>query len=323
MRTSIALSAVTGEEVRIRNIRANRPNPGLAPSHVTSIEAVARICDGEVDNLFAGSKEIVFRPGQLTGGRFEFDVGTAGSVSLVLQSCLMPAALSRARVVIEVTGGTDVKWSPPIDFMRLVHLPILDMFGPSCDLEITARGFYPEGGGEVTIDVSPASKLTPIDITSQGELLRIEGVAFAQNLPEHVVKRTKHAALKRLADFRRIKLDSDLRKGRSAGAGIVLCAVCENTFLGSSVLGEKGLRAEELGDECAQNLLETLGSGATVDEHMLDQIVPYMALAEGPSRVSADKVTPHAETNMSVVEAFLGRRFAIRKVDGLVEIRTD
>ncbi len=322
LRTSIALSAVTGQAVRIRNIRANRPKPGLAPSHVTSIEAVARVCDGEVDDLYPGSKDITFRPGQLTGGRFEFDVGTAGSISLVLQSCLIPAVLSRSRVIIQVNGGTDVKWSPPIDHMRLVHIPMLSMFGPSCHLEISARGFYPEGGGEVVMDVSPAGELAPVDLSSQGEVLRIEGIAFAQNLPEHVVARTKHSALKKLIDFRQVRVESDLRKGRSTGAGIVLCAVCESTFLGASVLGARGVRAEDLGDGCAQDLLETLKSGATVDEHMLDQILPYMALSKGRSRVLAEEITGHAKTNMSVVESFLGKRFETQKGDGLVEVRT-
>lgn len=322
LRTSIALSAVTGKAVRIRNIRANRPNPGLAPSHVTSIDAVARICDGEVDDLYPGSKNVTFRPGQLTGGRFEFDVGTAGSISLVLQSCLIPAALSKSRVAIHVSGGTDVKWSPPVDYMRLVHLPLLNMFGPSCHLEISSRGFYPEGGGEVVMDVSPVGELSPIDLSSEGELLRIEGIAYAQNLPEHVVTRMKHSALKKLIDFRNLKVESDLRRGRSTGAGIVLCAVCENTFLGASALGEKGVRAEDLGEGCVQDLLETLKSGATVDEHMLDQILPYMALSKGPSTVLAEEITGHAETNMSVVESILGRKFATQKRNGLVEVRT-
>jgi len=320
LRTSVALSAVTGEDVRVKNIRANRPNPGLAPSHVTSVEAVARICDGEVDNLYTGSKEIVFRPGQLTGGRYEFDVGTAGSISLILQSCLIPAALSKARTIIQVTGGTDVKWSPPIDFMRLVHIPLLGMFGPSCDLEVPARGFYPEGGGEVAMDVSPVSKLASVDLAFPGKVLRVEGVSYAQNLPEHVATRVKHAALKELVDFKQVKVDTDLRRGRSTGAGLVLCAVCENTFLGASALGERGVRAEDLGEVCAQDLLETLKSGATVDEHMLDQILPYMALSEGRSTILAEELTLHAMTNMSIVEAFLGRRFETLEKDGLVEI---
>ena len=322
LRTSIALSAVGSQPVRIKNIRANRPNPGLAPSHVTSIEAVAKIADAEVDNLYPGSKEIVFRPQQLVGGEYEFDVGTAGSISLVLQSCLIPAALARSRVVMTIKGGTDVRWSPPIDYMRLVHIPTLRAFGPSLDLDVIARGFYPEGGGEVVAEVSPAGGLSAVDVGSQGKVLRIEGVAYARNLPEHVVTRMKHSALKSMLVPREVKIESDPGKGHSTGAGMVLAAVCENTVLGASALGGKGIQSEVLGENCARDLLETLSSLATVDEHMLDQIIPYMALAKGRSRVVAEEITNHARTNVEVVEAFLGKRFDIAESDGLFEVTT-
>lgn len=322
LRTSIALSAVTSQPVKIKNIRANRPNPGLAPSHVTSIEAVAKIADAEVDDLYPGSKQITFRPGQLVGDEYEFDVGTAGSISLILQSCLIPAALARSSVIMNIKGGTDVRWSPPIDYMRLVHIPMLRMFGPSCDIEIEARGFYPEGGGEIVAEVSPAGGFSAADIRIQGKVLRIEGVAYAQNLPEHVVTRMKHAALKSVVGFGEVKIESRLGKGHSTGAGIVLSAVCENTTLGASALGEKGVRSEVLGEDCANDLLETISSHATVDEHMLDQIIPYMALAKGRSRVLAEEITSHARTNIEVVEEFLGKRFEIAEVDGLFEVAT-
>jgi RNA 3'-phosphate cyclase len=322
LRTALSLSAVLGQQVRITNIRARRPRPGLAPSHVTSIEAVAQLCDAEVDNLYPGSKEIVFKPGQLTGGSFEFDVGTAGSISLVLQSCLLPAALSRSTVTVTVKGGTDVNWSPPIDYMRLVHLPILARFGPSCDLEISARGFYPEGGGEVTLEVSPVAKLGGVDLSTRGELLSIQGVAFAQNLPEHVVSRIKHATLKALLDFKNVRIDSDIRRGHSTGAGIVLAAVCDCAVVGESALGAKGIRSEALGENCAVDLRETLNSGTSVDEHMQDQILPYMALAEERSVILTDELTEHTKTNMRVIEKLLGREFAITEKDGLNEVST-
>ncbi|HEX7392382.1 MAG TPA: RNA 3'-terminal phosphate cyclase [Thermoplasmata archaeon] len=322
LRTSIALSAVTTQPVKIRNIRANRPNPGLAPSHVTSIEAVAKIADAEVDDLYPGSKEIVFRPGQLVGGEYEFDVGTAGSISLVLQSCLIPAVVSRSRVVMTIKGGTDVRWSPPVDYMRLVHIPMLRLFGPSCDLSIVARGFYPEGGGEVLAEVSPEGGLSAVDIGIQGKVLRVEGIAYVQNLPENVATRMKHAALKSMLELKEARVESDHRKGHSTGAGIVLAAVCENTTLGASALGERGVRSEVLGENCANDLQETVSSRATVDEHMLDQILPYMALAKGRCRVVAEEITSHAKTNMEVVEAFLGKKFEIVETDGLFEVAT-
>jgi RNA 3'-phosphate cyclase len=322
LRTSIALSSVLNEPVKIHSIRANRPTAGLAPSHVTSIEAVAQIADAEVEGLFKGSKEIVFKPGQLTGGDYEFDVGTAGSISLVVQSCLLPAILSKSRTGLTVMGGTDVRWSPPIDFMRLVHLPLLQKFGPTFDIETIARGFYPEGGGKVRVEIFPVTKLAPTVLDSQGKVLSIEGVAYAQNLPEHVVSRMKNSALKRFLDFKEVRIESDLRKGHSTGAGIVASARCANTVLGASALGAKGVKSEVLGEDCAADLLETIGSGATVDEHMLDQILPYMALAGTGSTVLTEELTNHARTNIWVIEKFLGRKFDVAQNDELTKITT-
>jgi len=323
LRTSIALSAVINEPVRITNIRANRPNPGLAPSHVTSIEAVAEVAHADVVNLYPGSKDITFKPGQLLGGEFEFDVGTAGSISLVLQSCLLPAVLSKSQTRITVRGGTDVRWSPPIDYLRLVHTQILKKFGAACELDIRSRGFYPEGGGEVTLEAFPVGHLRGVDLSSRGNVRAIDGVAFAQNLPEHVVTRMEHSAMKRLLDFKQVSIESDLRRGRSTGAGVVLAAECENTVIGESVLGQKGVMSETLGEGCAENLLETLDSNASVDEHMLDQILPYMAVAEGRSTVEAEEMTGHAETNIWVIQRILGDVFKVEKKGNLVEIVKD
>lgn len=323
LRTAVSLSAVTGEPVRISNIRATRPNPGMSPQHVTGIEAVAEICGGDADGLFAGSKEIVFKPGQLTGGEFEFDVGTAGSISLVLQSCLLPAIMSKSPLRISVKGGTDVRWSPPIDFVRLVHLPLLERFGANCDMSLISRGFYPEGGGEVTLETSPTGGLKPVNLSNRGKVQSVRGIAFAQNLPEHIATRMKHSALKKLLDFKEIRIDVELTKGHSTGAGIVLTAECENTTIGASALGAKGVRSETLGESCAEDLLETIKSGTTVDEHMLDQILPYVALAGKGSRVLAEEMTGHARTNIWVIEQFLEKKFSTTDKNGLIEVSID
>lgn len=320
LRTALSMSAVLNGPVKVSNIRAGRPRPGLAPSHVTSIEAVAELCDADVDGLYAGSKEIVFKPGQLTGGDFEFDVGTAGSISLVLLTCLIPAIMAKSRISLTVKGGTDVDWSPPIDFLRMVHLPILAKFGPSCEIEVSSRGFYPEGGGEVTAEVSPVPRLEGVDLSKRGEVVEIQGVAFAQNLPEHVASRIKHAAVKQLVGFKRVQIDLDLQRGHSTGAGIVLAAVCENTVIGASALGAKGIRSESLGENCAAELRDALDTGATVDEHMLDQILPYMALAQGRSTALADEMTEHAKTNIWVIEKMLGKGFQIDQKERLTEL---
>jgi RNA 3'-terminal phosphate cyclase (ATP) len=322
LRTSVSLSAVTGQPVRIFNIRSRRRNPGLAPSHMTAIEAVARMSDADVDGLYPGSKELVFKPREVLGGRFELDVGTAGSISLVLQACLIPAILSRAPMNIAIKGGTDVNWSPPVDYVMLVHLPILSMFGPSCELEMRTRGFYPEGGGEVIAEISPTGNLSGVDLSSPGKAIAIEGVSYVQNLPKDIATRIRHSAIKKLHDYPTVKIESNSREGISAGAGIVLAAKCENTVLGASALGAKGIRSEVLGENCALELMETMESGASVDEHMLDQLLPYMALAKGESTVLAEELTQHAQTNIWVIERFLGKRFELGRVRNLIQVRT-
>lgn len=322
LRTAVSLSAVTGQPVRISDIRSKRNNPGLAPSHLTAIEAVARMTDADTDGLYPGSKELVFTPGELLGGQFEFDVGTAGSISLVLQTCIIPAIHSKSSVNITIKGGTDVNWSPPIDFMRLVHLPILSLFGPSLELETRARGFYPEGGGEACIDVPPSRGLAGVELVTAGKTLEVEGVCYVQNLPKDVATRMRHAAEKSLFGQGAVTIGTEVSRGASTGAGIVLAAKCDGRLIGASALGAKGVRSETLGENCASELAETVRSGATVDEHMLDQILPYMALAKGRSAVIAEELTRHAETNIWVIEKFLGKRFEVGNVDGLVRVST-
>jgi len=323
LRTSVALSAVTGIPVRISKIRAGRPNPGMMPQHLTSVEAIALLCDARVEGLKLGSRTIEFAPGTVIGGDLELDVGTAGSTTLILQSCMIVSTVAKSDIKLTLKGGTDVRWSPPFDYMRMVHLPIAERFGVRCDLELVARGFYPEGGGEFRAELSPSPALKGVILDTPGDLQEVAGVAFAQNLPEHVITRMKHAALKRLIVCERVKVESDTRIGVATGAGIVLAGVCSSTVLGASALGERGVRAEMLGERCASDLLETHGSGATVDEHMLDQVIPYMGLAEGSSLVLADEVSGHAKTNMWIVEKFTGRSFEVRERGQLFEIRVD
>lgn len=200
---------------------------------------------------------------------------------------------------------------------------MIEKFGASCSAEIVARGFFPEGGGEILLETAPAGQLAGCELGPAGKALSIRGVAFTQNLPEHVAARMRHSAMMRLVRFADVNLSADHRVGRSTGAGMLLTAQCENSVLGASALGERGIRAETLGEGCAEDLIETVDSGASVDEHMLDQILPYMALAKGGSSVLAEEVSGHANTNMLVIEQLLDRRFSVKRMDDLVEISVD
>jgi len=199
VRTTIALSALTRKDVKITKIRDKRPNPGLQAQHVTAVKAVAAISDAETKGLAPGSRELVFRPRGHVAGRFSFQVGTAGSIPLILQAVMPSAAYAPGRVEFDLTGGTDVPWSPTIDYLRLVELPVLQLTGFQATLTVHRRGHYPKGGGHVTMTIDPPKALKAIRMIECGARLEVDGISHCVRLPSHVAQRQAAAAKERLA----------------------------------------------------------------------------------------------------------------------------
>lgn len=326
VRTAAALAALTGRPFRLRNIRARRPKPGLAPQHLTAVRAVATLCDAEVIGLEAGSKEFTFRPGALHGGRFDFDVGTAGSVILVLQAVLPAAAACRAPVHLHLTGGTDVKAAPPLDYLRCILLPLLARMGLAVALTVQRRGYYPRGGGVIEVDVLPPEQLRPLHLPACGPVQEIGGIAHIANLPGHIVARMKQAALDKLHDFPDAHIDSCVLDKSSAigqGGAIVLWARTPTALLGAAITTERGVPAEQLGATVAEALRAEITAGATVDIHASDQLLIYLAQAVGPSRFLARRLSSHAETTLWLLQQFLPVHFTVTPVGQLVQIDTE
>jgi RNA 3'-phosphate cyclase len=309
LRTSLALASLRGETLRIFNIRKKRPKPGLAMQHLMSVKAIEQLTGGRVEGARKGSTELVFYPGEIKPGRYVIDIGTAGSVSLVLQT-LIPSCLFASRAVeLVVRGGTDVRWSPPVDYVRSVFLPFIKKMGAACRVKIERRGYYPKGGGLVRAIVNPVKQLNGVTLTERGDVRKVEGIAHSRNLPRHIIEREAAAARERLGYPCSIQLESG--GGYSTGTGIVLWAICEHSVLGASALGEVGKKAEKVGEEAAVKLLEELKTGAPLDSHMGDQVIPYLAIAQGESAVRVARLTPHLRTNIDVVEEILGVHFSI------------
>ncbi|MDF0591778.1 RNA 3'-terminal phosphate cyclase [Candidatus Methanocrinis natronophilus] len=298
VRTAAALSAVTGYPVRIKRIRENRPKPGLSPQHATAIKALARVADGEVEGAEPGSSELRFRPKDLVGGDYDVDIGTAGSVTLLIQ-CLLPALVfADSPSTLTVRGGTDVKWSPTIDYLSQVALPAFAEFGVMARLSCRQRGYHPRGGGVAVLETVPG-KLVRADL-SPSESRSIEGISHSSNLPEHVVRRQSEAAAEAL---KRGGYDAEIgcvtQELPSTGSGITLWS----GWKGGSALGERGLPAERVGALAAEEIKRELGSKAAVDLHLSDQLVPYLALAGGS--YTAPIVSSHASTNIWTAKQFL------------------
>ena len=321
LRNSAALAAVTHIPVRVTNIRARRPKPGLAAQHLTALQAVAALADATVEGLNVGSREVTIAPGHLRGGRFSFDVGTAGSVTLVLQACLPPALRAPEPVELRLVGGTDVPWSPPLDYFRFVFLPLLARMGGKVTIELVRRGYFPRGGGEIRVSVVPAPEFRPLLVEPPGAMRRVDGIAHVGNLPRDVAQRMKHAALRRFVGIAEAKVEETSEAAIGPGGAIVLWTEHENTVLGSSGLARKGVPAEALGQAAADEVVEDLRAHASLDIHAADQVLLYSALAKGESRFSVREITKHMETTMWLLENVLRTRFETVEVGGRHQVR--
>lgn len=304
VRTAVALSAVTGKPVRIKKIRQGRPKPGLAPQHAQAISALARLCSAKIMGVVPGSSEISFDPGEIRGGNYRIDIGTAGSITLLMQ-CLMPATLKAdSPVTLEIHGGTDVLWSPTIDYFKNVFLPALACFKAKASIEIRQRGYYPIGQGSVLLKVEP-SNLEPALLTGNASK-RVKGISHCSNLPEHVARRQAESATQVLKDAGiDAEVSQEIRSLPSTGSGITVWS----GFKGASALGKRGLPAEKVGEAAAEEMIPEMASDAVVDVHLADQLIPYIALAGGS--YTTREISMHARTNIWTARHFLDREIEI------------
>jgi len=315
LRTALALAAVLRHEVRVFNIRAGREDPGLKAQHLTGAKALSQICGASSQGLRIGSTEFIFNPGKVKAGSFHFDVGTAGSITLVLQTLMPLLPFAPGTVEVEITGGTDVKWSPPIDYLRLVTLPLLERMNVHASILVSRRGHYPKGGGVVRFTATPTFVLKNIIGRDGGQVSELTGVSHSVKLPAGVAERQASAATRVIEEkgFPRPKFEIDASENGShlgPGSGIVLRASRNSGgLLGADSLGERGRPAEVVGEDAATKLLEEGRSAAFLDRHMGDMIVPYLALAAGVSDVSVSMVTLHTLTNVGVAEKVAGVQF--------------
>jgi len=320
VRTSIALAALLGKNIHIRNVRAKRMPPGLKAQHLTGVGAVAALSKAHCSGLEIGSKEFAFRPETKLSGRFRFDVGTAGSISLVLQALMPAAAFAPGRLTLEITGGTDVRWSPTIDYLRFVKIPILAKMGYEAQLKVLKRGHYPKGGGHVVVEIDPPRRLNGIQLTSQDGIQRVGGLSHCVKLPRHVADRQAKAAneILRRSGFSDVRIDiesydteRDYHLG--PGSGILLYAeTSSGSIIGADAIGDKGKPAEKVGSEAAERLMEEVKAGVPVDRHLVDMLIPYMAVAEGSSEIVTSEITLHTLTNIRVTELIADVQFRVK-----------
>jgi RNA 3'-terminal phosphate cyclase (ATP) len=313
LRTAISYSASSGRAVRVVNIRSGRPKPGLQAQHLLAVNATAELCSAQVRGASKGSAEVEFRPGAIAPPtEWRLDVGTAGSVMLILQALLPCLALARAPVELTLTGGTNNPWAPPFEYFRWVLIPTLQRMGVAVSAELTRRGFYPKGGGGISIRTQPAKRMIPVTIPDRGALVRCWGMAYSANLPEHITQRMAASCRDRLAQEALVcePFAIDTRTpSPGPGCGVIALAEFERSIMAGDALGERGKPAEKVGQQAAESLIQDLRSGAVVDAHLADQLVPWVALADGESAYLAPRRTQHLVSAAEVARQVLGAEF--------------
>jgi len=319
VRTALAMSALTQKPITITNIRKGRCVSGLKAEHLACITALGELCDAGVEGAVLGSETVTFIPKHPVKARtLSLDIGTAGSITLLLQALLPVCIRVHPKVRIKVKGGTDVKWSQPVDYFREILLPVLEQYA-SITLTVEQRGYFPTGGGSVDLLMKPhEGVMPPISITDRGKLIQLKGVSHASSMLEKntVAERQARSAMATLSSLNvPIDIRTEYCPSTCPGSGITLWAVYENADekqcrIGADSLGEKGKSAEAVGKEAAERLLNEIAYGAPIDEYLADNLIPFLAFVGGAIKVS--KISNHTHTNIAVVEQFLGKLFSIQ-----------
>ncbi|MGV1098153.1 RNA 3'-terminal phosphate cyclase [Thiovibrio sp. JS02] len=307
LRTSLALAALLAKPLHIHGIRKHRGVPGLKPQHLAGVKALAAICDARLTGAELGSCELTFAPQAAKAGNYSFAIGSAGSVTLLLQAILPALAFADGPSVVRVSGGTHVPWSPSLHYFAEIFLPMLGRLGVHARVANSHYGFYPKGGGWLELLVAPVRVLAPLARLQPLPPVRITGSSGVARLPVSIAERQKNAALDLLAGQRlTAEIEVSEVAAKSAGTFVFLKAEQGACVGGATALGAKGKPAEAVAREAGVELLSYLGEQACLDPHLADQLIPYLALATGPSQFTTSRVSGHLLTNLRVVERILG-----------------
>lgn len=317
LRTSAAISAITGKAFKIINIRGTRKNPGLKTQHIEGVKSIGKLCNAEIKGLELNSKELEFYPKKLEAKDLKIKISTAGSIGLVLQTVLILTSQLEKSIKIEIDGGgTWNKWAPPVLYLKKVLFPLIK---ENSEIKILKDGFYPKGGAKVEV-ISKPLKLKTIEILEKGEIIEVNGISIAsKNLEKAKVAERQAEKARELIKQkfnRELNIETRYVDTFSTGSGILIWIKTESSVIGSDSLGERGKKAEDVAKEVIKNLISEYANGA-VDRHAGDMLLVYMALSNS-GKIQTSQITHHVKTNASVIEKFLQVKFTIDEKDRIM-----
>lgn len=320
LRSAIALSLLTGQPVRIVNIRAGRSRPGLMRQHLTALQAAQAVSNARVEGAEIGSCEVTFQPGTVMPGDYRFSVGTAGSTTLVLQTILPALALASGRSTVTLEGGTHNPHSPPFEFLARTFLPIFNRLGPRVEARLERQGFYPAGGGRICVAIEPVARFNRLELLERGEVRATTATALVAALPDAIAERELGVLAARLGWAAECFRQEPVRLGQGPGNVVATEIVCDHVTERFTGFGQKGVMAEEVAERVADETVAYLAGAVPVGPHLADQLIVPMAIA-GAGVFRTLEPTPHTRSQIEVVKCFLGTTVQTRDLgEGVWEI---
>lgn len=315
LRYAVSLSALIGEALCIKNIRARREKPGLRPQHLKAVLASSELTNGKVEGARVGAESIIFHPGpSIMGGEYRFDIGTAGSTTMLFLTLLPIGCFSNGPIHLLLQGGLFQDFAPSAFHTQYVLLKILSKMGIEAELKIERPGYVPEGGGILDVLISPVKRIKPIRMVERGEVNQIDGIALSSHLKAQSVSDRMARECEALLKGYKVKIERRY-DDKAVGKGAVLFAralTSSGSILGMDRAGKVGRTSEDIGRYVAENLLEEIESGATVDRFLADQLIIFCALAQGVSEYRIPRMSEHIESNIWLVSEILGAKVKIK-----------
>jgi RNA 3'-terminal phosphate cyclase (ATP) len=304
IRTSLALSLVTGKSFRVERVRANRDRPGLQRQHLTAVLSAAKIGNAEVEGAHVGTSEFSFVPGEVVPGDYTFSIGTAGSTTLVMQAVLPPLLIASGPSVLTIEGGTHNVHAPPFEFLQRTFLPLVNRTGPKVSLELERYGFYPPGGGKLNVLIEPTGVRERLEIETRDEILSHKARALVVKLPPHIAERELAVVEQELGlSGEQLELATS-QNAISPGNVLTIEIASEQVTEIFTGIGQRGVRAEEVAQTAVKEAMQYLSVDAPVGEHLADQLLIPLALARGGSYITGP-LSLHTKTNIEVIKQFL------------------
>lgn len=313
LRTSLTLSCITGKHLYINNIRANRPKPGLGKQHLVCVEAAREICNADCSGAAIGSKVIDFEPGEVRAGNYNFDISSAGSASLVMQTVLPVLFTAGVQSSVTVTGGTHNQWAPPFDFLKDSFLPAIKAACFDADCRLKKYGFYPAGGGKIVFDIWPRQDDTNgrIDLCEPEKNAKISAKIYTSKLSPQIADKQHKLLLNSGLNIETIE-HTDVTDSISAGNCVMICVTGDNRRIVFTGFGAKGKPSEKVINEAAGEARNFLNSGAAIDHYLADQLLIYMAMRKDGC-FTTNLLSKHLTTNIEVIKKFLPIDFAVEQ----------